>query len=139
MAVTVILEGADAGAAAKSEHFSDHWDRWNCGIPLKVLHTEYASVVQPDRRLHRRAARRPPRRSTGRPDPHCATLESCATGSSTTRSTWPSRPRCDAGTDVVVARVTVPLERPRPQPEAEAEAKAGQEPASGPRPGTDTT
>jgi len=47
VAVTVILEGADEGSAAKAEHFFDHWDRWNCGIPLKVLHTEYASVVQP--------------------------------------------------------------------------------------------
>jgi hypothetical protein len=47
IAVTVILEGADEGAATQAEHFFDHWNRWNCGIPLKVLHTEYASVVQP--------------------------------------------------------------------------------------------
>ena len=25
----------------------DDWERWNCGIPLKLLHTDYASVVQP--------------------------------------------------------------------------------------------
>ncbi len=46
IAVTVVLEGGDEGAAY-AEHFFDGWERWNCGIPLKVLHTEYASVTQP--------------------------------------------------------------------------------------------
>ncbi len=46
IAVTVVLDGGDDGAAY-AQRFFDHWDRWNCGIPLKVLHTEYASVVQP--------------------------------------------------------------------------------------------
>jgi hypothetical protein len=45
IAVTVILEGDDQ--SDRAEHFFDHWNRWNCGIPLKVLHTEYASVTQP--------------------------------------------------------------------------------------------
>ena len=46
IAVTVVLEGGDEGTSY-AEHFFDHWDRWNCGIPLTVLHTDYASVVQP--------------------------------------------------------------------------------------------
>ena len=46
IAVTVVLEGGDE-AEADARHFFDHWDRWNCGIPLRVLHTDYASVVDP--------------------------------------------------------------------------------------------
>jgi hypothetical protein len=44
--VSVVLEGGD-DAAAYAKRLFDDWNRWNCGIPLRILHTEYASVVQP--------------------------------------------------------------------------------------------
>jgi hypothetical protein len=44
--VSVVLEGGD-DAAAYADRLFDDWNRWNCGIPLRILHTEYASVVQP--------------------------------------------------------------------------------------------
>jgi hypothetical protein len=46
IAVSVVLEGGD-DAATYAKHLFDDWNRWNCGIPLRILHTEYASVVQP--------------------------------------------------------------------------------------------
>ena len=49
---------------------------------------------------------------------------SCATGSCTTRSTWCSRPRCAAASDVVVARVTVPLEPEAPTTSAGGDGRA---------------
>jgi hypothetical protein len=45
IAVTVVLDGKPSGLP--------HWDverrwaEWNPGVPLRVLHTDYASVVQP--------------------------------------------------------------------------------------------
>jgi amino acid transporter len=52
VAVTVQLE--DAGAAEGPEHAATHttdlqrhWERWHPGVPLYVLHTEFASVVDP--------------------------------------------------------------------------------------------
>jgi amino acid transporter len=139
IAVTVILEGADEGAATRAADFFDHWDRWNCGIPLQVLHTEYASVVQPIvafidelRSKH--------------PDDQLVVLipivrptrlryrilhnqiDLVLSGALRNRD------------DVVVARVTVPLERPEPAAEAKAkaEAKIGQ-PESQPGTGADKT
>jgi hypothetical protein len=46
IAVSVVLEGGD-DAATYAKRLFDDWNRWNCGIPLRILHTEYASVVQP--------------------------------------------------------------------------------------------
>jgi hypothetical protein len=46
IAVSVVLEGGD-DAATYAKHLFDDWNRWNCGIPLRILHTEYSSVVQP--------------------------------------------------------------------------------------------
>ncbi len=46
IAVSVVLEGGD-DAATYAKHLFDDWNRWNCGIPLRILHTDYASVVQP--------------------------------------------------------------------------------------------
>jgi amino acid transporter len=52
VAVTVILE--DAGAQEGAEHAAAHttdlqrrWEQWHPGVPLYVLHTEFASVVGP--------------------------------------------------------------------------------------------
>ena len=45
-AVSVVLEQGDASDEHERE-LRRQWDRWNCGIPLEILHTEYASVVDP--------------------------------------------------------------------------------------------
>jgi hypothetical protein len=52
VAVTVLLE--DAGAADGPDHAATHttdlqrqWEKWHPGVPLYVLHTEFASVVDP--------------------------------------------------------------------------------------------
>jgi len=52
VAVTVVLE--DAGARDGPEHAAAHttalqrkWEQWHPGVPLYVLHTEFASVVDP--------------------------------------------------------------------------------------------
>jgi hypothetical protein len=46
IAVTVVLREGDEGT-----HWADslrrRWRRWDPGVPLKVLHTDYASVAQP--------------------------------------------------------------------------------------------
>jgi amino acid transporter len=46
IAVTVILETGDAGDHWANE-FVQQWARWDPGVPLQVLRTEYASVVEP--------------------------------------------------------------------------------------------
>ena len=46
IAVTVVLRGGD-DAAHDAERLRHQWRRWDPGVPLKVLHTDYASVVQP--------------------------------------------------------------------------------------------
>jgi len=46
IAVTVVLRGGD-DAAHDAERLRRQWRRWDPGVPLKVLHTDYASVVQP--------------------------------------------------------------------------------------------
>ncbi len=44
IAVTVVMKGEeDQNPAVMRET----WDRWNCGIPLLILETEYASVTEP--------------------------------------------------------------------------------------------
>ena len=46
VAVTVVLRGGD-DASRDADRLRRHWRRWDPGVPLKVLHTDYASVVQP--------------------------------------------------------------------------------------------
>ena len=46
IAVTVVLRGGD-DAARDAERLRRHWRRWDPGVPLKVLHTDYSSVVEP--------------------------------------------------------------------------------------------
>ncbi len=45
-AVSVVLEQGDASDEHELE-LQRQWERWNCGVPLDILHTEYASVVEP--------------------------------------------------------------------------------------------
>ena len=128
IAVTVVLEGGDEGAAY-AEHFFDGWERWNCGIPLRVLHTEYASVTQPIVAfIDELRAEHPDDQlvvliPVVRPDKlryrilHNQldlVLSSALRGRD----------------DVVVARVTVPLERPPSEPEHTAGSEPN--PATGP-------
>ena len=45
VAVSVVIDqGDDGGEAAALE---DAWGQWDPGVPLEILHTEYASVVRP--------------------------------------------------------------------------------------------
>jgi hypothetical protein len=45
-AVTVVLEQTDEGHAA-CHALRAQWDRWDPGVPLHILHTDFASVVTP--------------------------------------------------------------------------------------------
>ncbi len=45
IAVTVAAQGEHGPLAAP--HLDEDWDRWHPGVPLKVLTTEYASIVSP--------------------------------------------------------------------------------------------
>ncbi len=46
VAVTVVLQSTDE-ATQDAETLQAQWRRWSPGVPLRVLHTEYASVVEP--------------------------------------------------------------------------------------------
>ena len=46
VAVTVVLDTGDEGEA-HSRVLEEEWAAWDPGVPLRVLHTDYASVVQP--------------------------------------------------------------------------------------------
>ncbi|MER7283842.1 APC family permease [Dactylosporangium sp. NPDC000244] len=46
VAVHVVVEDTGQNAERDSE-LDRRWARWNPGVPLKILHTEYASVVRP--------------------------------------------------------------------------------------------
>jgi amino acid transporter len=46
IAVTVVLEDAD-GSTGRGRELEQQWARWNPGVALRVLHTEYASVAEP--------------------------------------------------------------------------------------------
>jgi hypothetical protein len=46
IAVTVALEDP-AGSSARAREIERQWARWDPGVPLRVLHTEYASVAEP--------------------------------------------------------------------------------------------
>jgi amino acid transporter len=45
MAVTVMFDGVQVGLP--DYQVERKWQEWNPGVPLRVLHTEFASVVQP--------------------------------------------------------------------------------------------
>ena len=45
-AVTVVRSGA-AGESERVRELQRQWTRWNPGVPLRVLRTEYASVARP--------------------------------------------------------------------------------------------
>ena len=127
IAVSVVLEGGD-DAVAYAERLFDAWNRWNCGIPLRILHTEYASVVQPIVEfIDQLRAEHPDDQLVVlipviRPDKiryrilHNQ-LDLVLSSALRNRD------------DIVVARVTVPLEPPAPAPEAapkpEPQAESG--------------
>ncbi len=46
IAVTVVTADPDPGAG-HTDSVRDQWDRWNPGVPLRVLHTQYASMAGP--------------------------------------------------------------------------------------------
>jgi hypothetical protein len=46
IAVTVVLEDAD-GSTGRGGEIEQQWARWDPGVPLRVLNTEYASVAAP--------------------------------------------------------------------------------------------
>jgi amino acid transporter len=45
-AVSVVLDQGDEGEKA-AQTLEQEWARWHPGVPLQILHTEYASVVEP--------------------------------------------------------------------------------------------
>jgi amino acid transporter len=45
IAVTVVFDGADVGLP--DYDVEGKWREWNPGVPLRVLHTDYASIVEP--------------------------------------------------------------------------------------------
>lgn len=46
IAVTVVLAGDEEGARGV-ERLQEQWAAWDPGVPLRVLHTEFASVIEP--------------------------------------------------------------------------------------------
>jgi amino acid transporter len=46
IAVTVSLETGER-SSRHVESLHQHWRRWNPGVPLRVLHTDYSSIVEP--------------------------------------------------------------------------------------------
>jgi amino acid transporter len=46
IAVTVVLEDAD-GSTGRGQEIERQWARWDPGVPLRILNTEYASVAEP--------------------------------------------------------------------------------------------
>jgi amino acid transporter len=45
--VTVVFDGGDEGDEGSDKAIREQWRRWDPGVPLRVLHTDYASVVDP--------------------------------------------------------------------------------------------
>ena len=46
IAVTVVTADPDP-STGHTESLRQQWDRWNPGVPLRVLHTQYASMAGP--------------------------------------------------------------------------------------------
>ena len=47
VAVTVVLDGGGGDGDARALMLEQEWGTWDPGVPLRVLHTDYASVVEP--------------------------------------------------------------------------------------------
>ncbi|HUB69487.1 MAG TPA: APC family permease [Acidimicrobiales bacterium] len=47
IAVRVVLEEPEGDSADSERKLQEEWARWSPGVPLHVLHTEFASVVNP--------------------------------------------------------------------------------------------
>jgi amino acid transporter len=49
VAVTVVMDDGTSGnvKSKEEEQIRRRWDKWDPGVPLEVLHTDYASVVDP--------------------------------------------------------------------------------------------
>jgi amino acid transporter len=47
IAVTVVFDGGDEGDEAAEKAVRSAWRKWDPGVPLRVLNTEYSSVVDP--------------------------------------------------------------------------------------------
>ena len=45
IAVTVVFDGVDPGRPRTQ--IEEQWETWDPGVPLRVLHTDYASIVAP--------------------------------------------------------------------------------------------
>ena len=45
-AISVIIDPADANQQREST-LKEEWDKWNPGVPLQLLHTDYSSIVAP--------------------------------------------------------------------------------------------
>jgi hypothetical protein len=125
IAVSVVLEGGD-DAAAYGKRLFDDWNRWNCGIPLRILHTEYASVVQPIVEFIDQLRK-------DHPDDQLVVLIPVIRPDKLRYRILHNQLDLVLSSalrnrdDIVVARVTVPLEPPAPSPEAapEPEPKPG--------------
>jgi amino acid transporter len=46
IAISVIIDPADANQQREST-LKEEWDKWNPGVPLQLLHTDYSSIVAP--------------------------------------------------------------------------------------------
>jgi hypothetical protein len=46
MAVSVAIDSGDDGQSA-ADALEQEWAQWDPGVPLRILHTEYSSVVGP--------------------------------------------------------------------------------------------
>ena len=133
IAVSVVLEGGDDATAYADRLFND-WNRWNCGVPLRILHTEYASVVQPIVEFIDQLRKDHPDDQLVvlipviRPDKFRYRIlhnQLDLVLSSALRNR----------DDIVVARVTVPLQPPKQDPEPTAQTTAKPQPQPEPESG----
>ena len=63
IAVTVVTDALGQDHQPESRDLQEQWARWNPGPPLRVLHTEYASVAGPILAFVDQLRERPPNRS----------------------------------------------------------------------------
>ena len=132
IAVSVVLEGGD-DATAYAQRLFDDWERWNCGIPLKLLHTDYASVVQPIVAFIDQLR-------ADHPDDQLVVLipvirpEKLRYRILHNQLDLVLSSALRGREDIIVARVTVPLEPPQQDPEATAQTEAKPSPEPKPSP-----
>jgi amino acid transporter len=127
MAVTVVFEGEPVGLPTAD--VENQWREWNPGIALEILHTDYASIVQPIVRLVEELSARHDRQVVVLipvviPDRLRYRLLhnqiDLALASALRRHP-----------DVVVARVPMPIGPPPPAPEGAAATRGAEEPTGG--------